>query len=92
MYRTVILPVILYGCEIWSLTLREGHRLKLFENRVLRKVFEPKMDEAIDEWRKLHNEELDDLYASSDTIRVIRYRVMKWVEHVHILETGEVQR
>jgi hypothetical protein len=61
-YRTVILPVVLYGCETWSLTLRKERRLKVFENRVLRRIFGPKMDEVI-EWRKLQNEELHDLYS-----------------------------
>ena len=61
-YRTIILPVVLYGCETWSLTLREERRLRLFENRVLRRVFGPKRDEVTGEWRKLHNEELSDLY------------------------------
>ena len=61
-YRTIILPVVLYGCETWSLTLREEHRLRVFfENRVLRRVFGPKRDEVTGEWRKLHNEELRDL-------------------------------
>jgi len=55
-YRTIILPVVLYGCETWSLTLREERRLGVFENRVLRRVFEPKRDEVTGEWRKLHNE------------------------------------
>ena len=61
-YRTIILPVVLYGCETWSLTLREERRLRVFENRVLR-VFGPKRDEVTREWRKLHNEELSDLYS-----------------------------
>ena len=61
-YRTIILPVVLYGCENWSLTLREERRLRVFENRVLRRVFGPKRDEVTGEWRKLHNEELSDLY------------------------------
>ena len=60
-YRTIILPLVLYGCETWSLTLREEHRLKVFDNRVLRKVFGRKRDEVTGEWRKLHNEELNDL-------------------------------
>ena len=60
-YRTIILPVVLYGCETWSLTLREGRRLRVFENRVLRSVFGPKRDEVTDEWRRLHSEELNDL-------------------------------
>jgi len=59
--RTKILPVVLYGYEIWSLTLREEDRLKVFENRVLRRIFGPKRDDVRGEWRKLHNEELNDL-------------------------------
>ena len=59
--RTIILPVVLYGCETWSLTLREKHRLRVFENRVLRRIFGPKRDAVTGEWRKLHNEELNDL-------------------------------
>jgi hypothetical protein len=60
-YRTVILPVVLYGCETWSLTLRKERRLRVFENRVLRRVFGPKRDEVTGEWRKLQKEELTDL-------------------------------
>jgi hypothetical protein len=59
---TIILPVVLYGCETWSLTLREERRLKVFENRVLRRVFGPKRDEVTGEWRQLHNEELNDMW------------------------------
>jgi hypothetical protein len=62
-YKTIILPVILYGCETWSLTLKEEHRLRVFENKVLRRIFGPKRDEVTGEWRKLHNEELRDLYS-----------------------------
>jgi len=62
-YRTIILPVVLYGCETWSLTFREERRLRVFENRVLRRVFGPKRDEVTGERRKLHNEELNDLYS-----------------------------
>jgi hypothetical protein len=79
--RTIILPVILYGYETWPFTLREEHRLRLFENRVLRRLFGPKRDEVTGEWRRLHNEELNDLY-SPNTIRVIKSRTMSWVEHV----------
>jgi hypothetical protein len=68
-YKTVILPVVLYGCETWSVTLREEHRLRVFENRVLRRIFGRKRDEVTGEWRKLHNEELHNLYSSPDIIR-----------------------
>jgi hypothetical protein len=70
-YKTIILPMVLYGCETWSLTLREEHRLGVFENRVLRRIFGPKRDEVTSEWRKLHNEELRDLYSSPSIIRII---------------------
>jgi hypothetical protein len=69
-YKTIILPVVLYGCETWSLTLREEHRLRVFVNRVLRRIFGPKRDEVTGEWRKLHNKELHDLYSSPSIIRV----------------------
>jgi len=71
-YRTIILPVVLYGCETWSVTLREGHRLRVFENRVLRIISGPKRDEVTGEWRKLHNEELNDLHSSPNIVRVIK--------------------
>ena len=61
MYRTIILSVVLYGCESWSLTLREERKLRMFENMVLRRMFVPRRDEVTGEWRKLHNEELNDL-------------------------------
>ena len=74
-YRTcLILPVVLYGCETWSLTLREERRLRVFENRVLRRVFEPKRDEGTREWRKSHNEELRDLYSLPNIVRVVKSR------------------
>jgi hypothetical protein len=63
-YKTIILPVVLYGCETWSLTLREEHRLRQFEKRVLRRIFVPKRDEVTGGWRELHNEELHNLYCS----------------------------
>jgi len=80
-YRTVILPV-LYGYGTWSLTLREERRLRVFENRVLRGIFGPRRDEVIGEWRKVHNEERNDLYSSPNIVRVIKSIRMIWVEHV----------
>jgi len=68
----------LYGCETWSLTLREERRLRVFENRVLRKVFRPKRDEVTGEWRKLHNDELNDLYSLTSIVRVAKSRRMRW--------------
>jgi hypothetical protein len=69
-YRTIILPVVLYGSEAWSLTLWEERRPEVFENRVLRRVFGTKRDEVTGEWRKLHNEELNDLYSLPSIVRV----------------------
>ena len=80
-YRPIILPVVMYGCETWSLTLREERRLRVFENRVLR-VFGPKTDEVTGEWRKLHKEELRDLYSLSNIMRVVKSRRMRWAGHV----------
>jgi hypothetical protein len=76
-YETVILPVVLYGCDAWYPTLREERRL-----RVLRRIFGPKRDEVTGESRKLHNEELNDLYCSPDIVRVIKSRGMRWAGHV----------
>jgi hypothetical protein len=70
--QAIILPVVLYGCETWSLTLREEHRLRVFENRVLRRIFGSKRDEVTGERRKLHNEKLRDLYSSPSIIRIIK--------------------
>ena len=80
--RTIILPVVLYGCETWSLTLREERRLRMFENRVLRRIFWPQRDEARMAWRKLRNEELNDLYSSPNIVRVIKSRRIRWAGHV----------
>jgi len=87
-YRTIILPVVLYGCETWSLTLREERRLRVFENRVLRRIFEPKRDEVTGEWRKLHNEDLNNLYSSPNILRVIKSRRMRWAGHVARMGEG----
>ena len=81
-YRTIVLPVVLYGCETWSLTLWEERSLRMSENRVLRRIFGPKRDEVTGEWRKLHSEELNDLYCSSNIVRVIKSRRMRWAGHV----------
>ena len=81
-YKTVILPVVLYGCETWSLTLRKEGRLRVFENRVSRRIFGPKRDEVTGEWRKLHNEELNDLCCSRDIYRLIKSRRIRWAGHV----------
>jgi hypothetical protein len=76
-YKTIILPVVQYGCETWSLTLREERKLRVFENRVLRRIFGPKRDEVTGEWRKLHNEELHDWYSSTSIITIINSRRMR---------------
>ncbi|KAJ4452338.1 hypothetical protein ANN_03863 [Periplaneta americana] len=81
-YKTVILPVVLYGCETWTLTLREEHRLRVFENKVLRKIFGAKRDEVTGEWRKLHSTELHALYSSPDIISNIKSRRLRWAGHV----------
>ena len=81
-YRTIILPVVLYGCETWSLTLREERKLRVFENMVLRRIFGPRRDEVAREWRRLDNEELNDLYSSPNIVRVIKPRRMRWAGHV----------
>jgi hypothetical protein len=86
-YKTVILPVVLYGCETWSLTLEEEHRLRIFENRVLRRIFGPEREED-GSWIKLHNDELQRLYSSLNIVRVIKSRRMRWAGHV--ARTGEV--
>jgi hypothetical protein len=75
-YKTIILPVVLYECETWSLTLREEHRLKVFENRVLRKIFGPKRDDVTGDWRKPHSKELHNLYFSSNIFKMIKSRRM----------------
>jgi hypothetical protein len=81
-YKTIILTVVLYECETWSLILREEHRVRVFKNRVLGRIFGPKTDEVTGGWRKLHNEELHNLYSSPSIIRMIKSRRMRWIGHV----------
>ena len=81
-HRTTILPVVFYGCKTWSLTTREERRLRVFENRVLRRIFGPERDEVTGDWRKLHTEELNDLYSLSNIVRVVKSRRMRWAGHV----------
>jgi hypothetical protein len=81
-HKTIILPLVLYGQETWSLTLREEHRLRVFENWVRRRIFGPKRDEVTGSWRKLHIEELHGLYSSPSIIRMIKARRMRWAGHV----------
>ena len=83
-------PVVLYGCETWSLTLREEHRLRVLENRALRRIFGPKRDGVTGEWRKLYNEKLNDLYSSPNIVRVIKSRRMRWAGYVARMEERRV--
>jgi hypothetical protein len=82
MCKTIILPLVLYGCENWSLTLREEQRLRVFENRVLRRIFGPKRDEETGDWTKLHNEELHNLYSSTNIVIMMKSRTMRWAGHL----------
>jgi hypothetical protein len=87
-YRIIILPVVLYGCETWSLTVRETRRLIVIENRMLRRIFRSKRDEVTGEWRKLRNEELNALYSSPNIVRVIKSNKMRWAGHVARMGEG----
>jgi len=84
-YRTIILPVVLYGCKSWSLTLQEERKLRVFEKKVLRRIFGPRRDEITGEWWRLHNEELNDLYFSPNIVRVIKSRRIRWTGHVALM-------
>jgi hypothetical protein len=85
-YRTIILSVDLYGCETWSLILREDHRLRVFENRVLREIFGPKKDEVTGEWRRLHKEDLYAVYFPPNIVRAIKSRRIRRAGHVARME------
>ena len=76
------MSVVFYGCETWSLALREERKLRVIENKVLRRIFGPRRDEVTREWRRLHNEEINDLYSSPNIVRVIKWRRMRWAGHV----------
>jgi hypothetical protein len=82
----MILPVLLYGFKTWSLTLKEGRRLRVIENRLLRRVFGPKRDEVTGEWRNLHNEGLNDLYSLPYIVRVVTSKRIRWAGHVARIE------
>jgi len=84
-YKITISPLVLYGSETWSLTLKEERRLRVFWSRVLRRIFGLKKDEVTWEWRKLHNEELNDLYCSPSIVRTIKSRKMRWAGNVELM-------
>jgi len=82
MHRTIDLPTVLYGFETWSVTLREERRVKVLENRMVRGIFGPKRDDVIEEWGKLHKEEISDLYSSPNIIQLIESRKLRWVKNI----------
>ena len=86
-YKTIILPVVLYGCETWSLTLREECWQRVIENRILRRIFGSKRHEN-GEWRRLHNKGIHSLYCSPNIVRVIKSRRLRWAGHVARMEEG----
>jgi hypothetical protein len=85
-YKTIILSVVMYGCETWSLTLREEHELRVFENRVLGRILGPERNEVPGRWRKLHDEELCDFHSSPNIIIIMKSRRMRWTGHVARME------
>jgi hypothetical protein len=85
----VVVVVVVYGCETWSLTLREERRLRVFESRVLRRIFGLKRDEVTGEWRKLRNDKLNDPFSYTNIVRVIKWRRMRWAGHVARMMGGE---
>jgi hypothetical protein len=92
-YETIILLVVFCGCEIWYFILREEHILRVFENGVLRRIFGPKRDEIIGSWRKMHNEELHNLYSSLNVIRMMKSKRMRWAGHIACIgEKGNAYR
>jgi hypothetical protein len=91
-YRIIILPVVVYGRETCPLTVREGHRLRVFKNRALRTIFEPKRDEVTGGWRKLHNEEPHNLYSSPSIVRMFKSRRMRWAMHVRYWWENQKER
>ena len=88
-YRTIIVLDVLYVCKTWPLSLREKRRLRLFENWVLRRIFGPRRDKLTGEWRKLSNEEFNDLDSSPNNVQVIKSRILRWAGHVARMERGE---
>jgi len=91
-YGTIILPVVLCGCETWSLTFREERMLRVFGNRVLGRIFGLEREEVTRKWRKLHNEEHNDLYSSPNIVRVIKSKRMRWAGHVTLWRRGETHK
>jgi hypothetical protein len=87
-YKTIVLSLVLYGCETWSLTLMDEHKQRVFENRVLKRIFGPKGERVTGGWRKLHNEELHNLYSSPSIIRIIKSRRMRWAGRDGRIGTG----
>jgi hypothetical protein len=88
-YKTTIFPVVLYGCKTWSLSLKEEHRLRVFENRAMRRIFGSKREEVVGDWRRLHNEELHNLYASPNTARLIKSR--RIIRAGYVARMGEMR-